>query len=455
MSKRSAITVTRLVRRMRNLLEVELGEIWVEGEISNLRRQSSDHVYFTLKDDGGQISAVLFRGNARKTKTNVKEGMQVRVFGEVSLYEARGSVQLIIRQIEEDGQGVLQARFEALKEKLKEEGLFEQSKKRPLPTHPLSLGLITSGTSAALQDMLNILSRRAPWIQAYLYDVTVQGKGAERRIAQAINEWSEPEQYQLPSVDVLIIGRGGGSLEDLWNFNEEVVARAIAACSIPVISAVGHEIDFTIADFVADMRAPTPSAAIELLSADRDELLQRIEALKQSLDRGLNNRLENLQLRLMQAKRGSLSQSSDRLLREPVQRLEQSYLELCQAAEAWLQLQQNKLDRIGVRLEQFHVSNIVQRQTECLSNLTLQLERAVHLQISQRAAELSHYGKLLKTLGPESAFQRGFTITMNAKGQAIKDLNLLSEGDQIITHTKGGHFQSTINDLSEVKDKGS
>lgn len=444
MNSNPAISVTRLVRRMRNLLEVELGEVWVEGEISNLRRQSSGHIYFTLKDDGGQISSVIFRGNANKLNIEIKDGMQIRAFGEVSLYEARGSVQLIIRQVEEDGQGALQAKFESLKTKLKQEGLFDQSLKQQLPSHPQSVGLITSGTSAALQDMLNILSRRAPWIQPYLYSVPVQGKGAEQKIAQAITEWSEPEKHDLPVVDVLIVGRGGGSLEDLWNFNEEVVARAIATCPIPIVSAVGHEIDFTIADFTADMRASTPSAAVELISADGTELLKRIDTLSQSLNRCLDNRLENLQLRLRQAQRSTLSYTSERLLREPLLRLEQRFTDLQNALKNTLNKRSEQLKVLDSRHQQLHPDTVLQRRQQQLTSLTLQLERSVHHQLDLQTSKLSHSSELLRTLGPESAFQRGFSITLNNEGKAIKAFNTLTPGEQVTTHLKGGHFQSTV-----------
>ena len=225
---------------MKNLLEIEIGEVWVEGEISNLRRQASGHCYFSLKDDGAQISCVLFRGSAAKAKAQPEDGMQARLYGEVSVYEARGQVQLIVKQVEDAGLGDLQAKFEALKRKLDAEGLFEPAAKKPLPKFPKTVGLITSPTGAALQDMLNILKRRAPWVQPVLYPVSVQGKGAEVAIARAIDQLGNPESHDLPRVDVIIAGRGGGSLEDLWNFNEEVVARAIHACPIPVVSAVGH-----------------------------------------------------------------------------------------------------------------------------------------------------------------------------------------------------------------------
>ncbi len=449
MSKDSAISVTRLVRRMRNLLEIELGEVWVEGEISNLRRQSSGHCYFTLKDNGGQISCVLFRGQAKSVQAELKDGLQVRVYGEVSLYEARGSVQLIIRKVEEDGQGALQAKFEALKNKLQKEGLFEQHQKQALPTHPLSVGLITSATSAALQDMLHILGRRAPWIQPYLYNVPVQGKGAERDIVKALEAWSAPEKHQLPPVDVIIVGRGGGSLEDLWNFNEEVLARAIAACPIPIVSAVGHEIDFTIADFVADMRAPTPSAAVELISADKEELLKRLQTNKQALQRCLHNRIENLELRLRQGKRSILNQTHERLLREPLMRLEQNHSALVESLQTALKSKQEAIQTLSLRLQPLHPEQLVARQQEQLKEKTQRLQRAHQQQLTDLETRLSHYSGLLRTLGPESTFQRGFSITLNQDGKVIQSPDSLTTGDTIHTHFQQGHLVSRVEEVKK------
>ena len=246
---------------MKNLLEIQVGEVWVEGEVSNLKKQGSGHWYFSLKDAGAQISCAMFGARKREGSDALEDGAKVRVFAEASVYEARGQLQIIVQKAERAGAGDLQAKFEALKRKLAAEGLFDADRKMAIPGFPQKIGIITSGTGAALQDILNVLTRRAPWVQPVLFPVRVQGRGAEMEIAQAIAKMGDPEKFGYPRCDVLIVGRGGGSIEDLWNFNEEVVARAIAACPVPIISAVGHEIDFTIADFVADVRAATPSAA--------------------------------------------------------------------------------------------------------------------------------------------------------------------------------------------------
>ncbi len=274
----SILTVSELTRAIREVLEGRIGEVWVEGEISNYRKQSSGHHYFTLKDDRAQLACVMFaRSYGAQTRIPLSDGMQVQVFGQVTVYEARGQYQLIVQLVQSKGQGLLQAKFEALKRKLQAEGLFDPDHKRPLPQFPRRVALVTSATGAAVQDMLNILLRRSPWLSILICPVRVQGEGAAVEISNMI-DYVSSRAVEL-KVDVMIIGRGGGSLEDLWEFNEEIVARSIYRSRIPVISAVGHEIDFTITDFVADRRAPTPSAAAEIVAPDilalQGELISR------------------------------------------------------------------------------------------------------------------------------------------------------------------------------------
>ena len=264
-AERRVLTVTELTRLIKAALESEVGTVWVEGEVSNLRQPSSGHLYFTVKDANAQITAVLFRGDQQRLKFKPRDGLQVRVYGEISVYERSGNYQIIVRVLEEAGKGALQAKFEELKEKLQKEGLFDPARKKAIPLLPRHVGVVTSPTGAAIHDILNVISRRFPNLHLVLAPVKVQGEGAAREIAAAIEFLNRRGGF-----DVLIVGRGGGSLEDLWCFNEEIVARAIAASRIPVISAVGHEIDFTISDFVADLRAATPSAAAELVVGRKD-----------------------------------------------------------------------------------------------------------------------------------------------------------------------------------------
>ncbi|MFM8809479.1 MAG: exodeoxyribonuclease VII large subunit, partial [Chthoniobacterales bacterium] len=270
-------SVTRLNREVRSCLEGVIGQVWVEGEISNLRRQPSGHQYFSLKDEACQVSCVLFRG-AGSSAPALRDGMQVELHGQIGVYEPRGQYQIVVRRVQPRGAGELEAKLRALQEKLRAEGLFDATRKRPLPPHPTRVGVVTSPSGAAIRDFLQVLRRRAPHLAVFIAPVRVQGRGASLEIAAAVEAFSDHARSGFPAVDVVVVTRGGGSLEDLWEFNEEIVARAIVACRMPVISAVGHEIDHTTSDLAADVRAPTPSAAAEILSADRAETLQRLTA---------------------------------------------------------------------------------------------------------------------------------------------------------------------------------
>ena len=269
-----------LTRSIRSFLETEIGLVWVEGEISNYRKQPSGHQYFTLKDAQCQLACVLFQRSAQiAQQPPLADGMQVQVRGMLTVYEARGQYQLNVNLVQAAGAGLLQAKFEALKKKLDAEGLFDAASKKTLPAFPAIIGIVTSPTGAAIRDVLNVLQRRAPWVRIVINPVRVQGEGAAAEIARAVEEFNNHHANGLPAVDVIVVCRGGGSIEDLWAFNEEVVARAIFASEIPVVSAVGHEIDFTIADFTADLRAPTPSAAAELVVPDAETLMRHLGQL--------------------------------------------------------------------------------------------------------------------------------------------------------------------------------
>lgn len=439
-----AITVTRLVRRMRNLLEIEIGELWVEGEISNLRRQASGHCYFTLKDEGAQVPCVLFRGSAARAKTRPEDGMQVRLFGEVSVYEARGQMQVVVKQLEAAGAGDLQARFEALKRKLDAEGLFDPGLKKPLPKFPARIGLVTSPTGAALQDMLNILARRAPWVQPVLYPVQVQGGGAERGIAAAIRQLGEAEKHGFPAVDVIVVGRGGGSLEDLWNFNEELVARAIHACPVPVVSAVGHEIDFTISDFAADLRAPTPSAAAELVVPDAAGLRTRVNQCAAAVQRALNNRLKHDAAVLSSARRALLPRDAERALRDPIQELDRLRHDLEAAGDGQLEALRVRLNEWKKLHTSHHPKRVLERRTERLHHARELLERAGGSCVRKSADRLGNLAAMLRTLGPESTFARGFSLTTDRHGKIIRDASGVAEGDRLVTQLAKGKIHSTV-----------
>ena len=440
----AALSVTQLLRRMKLVLEGEIGELWVEGEVSNLKKQGSGHWYFSLKDEGAQIQCVMFSAARREGSAALVDGAKVRVFAEASVYEARGQLQVIVKQVERAGAGDLQAKFEQLKRRLQEEGLFDAERKKPLPFFPRVVGLVTSESGAALQDMLNVLSRRAPWVKAVLYPVRVQGKGAEIEIARAIERMGRPDDYGLPRCEVLIVGRGGGSIEDLWNFNEEIVARAISACPLPVVSAVGHEIDFTIADFVADLRAPTPSAAAELVVPDAATLKARLTQLRRRGERVLNERILQGQRQLETLRRGALQRDGERLLREPVMRLDAIADRLMGVLESSMDASRVKLRELGLRHRGHHPARVLERRLESLAATRRQFDVACVNAMQLKRERLMQLAGLLRALGPESAFQRGFSITLDAQGRLVRSAHELKPGDELRTRFADGETRSRV-----------
>src|SRR5437870_5246183 len=291
------LTVAELTRAIRGALETKFGAVWVQGEVSNYKLHSSGHQYFTLKDQRAQIACVIFRNTMAPLRQALVDGTQVQVYGNVSVFEARGQYQLNVQIIQARGVGILQAKFEALKRKLEAEGLFAPERKRSLLKFPRRIGIVTSPSGAAVRDILNVLRRRAPWLQILINPVRVQGTGAAQEIAVAIRELATPNEA-FATVDLIVVTRGGGSIEDLWEFNEEIVSRAIFHSAVPIVSAVGHEIDFTICDFVADLRAPTPSAAAELIVPNVIDLQRQIDRCAHALGHQLLNRVRDSQQRL-------------------------------------------------------------------------------------------------------------------------------------------------------------
>lgn len=439
-----ALSVTQLLRRIKNIVEVQVGELWIEGEVSNLKKQASGHWYFSLKDEGAQIQCAMFGARKRSGHEALEDGAKVRVFAEASVYEARGQLQIIVQKAERAGQGDLQARFEALKRKLQAEGLFDADRKKPLPKFPRVIGIVTSETGAAIRDMINVLSRRAPWVQTVLMPVRVQGKGAEFEIARAIERMGDPEKHGIPRCDVLIVGRGGGSIEDLWCFNEEVVARAIAACPIPLISAVGHEIDFTIADFVADLRAPTPSAAAELAVPDGEELRARLAQIGRRMGRQMIERLTAAHRAVESLKRGALQRGGERLLREPAQLVDSLRSRLERSVRTELESGAARLAEARANHRAHHPLRILERREERVALLKRQLLRLTGEALADREKQLGRAAGLLRTLGPESAFQRGFTVTLDEHGQLLRSTSALQPGQQLKTRFADGEIASIV-----------
>lgn len=415
-----AISVTQLVRKMKRAIESGVGKLWIEGEVSNLKKQASGHWYFSIKDEGSQIQCAIFNARRKDGSETLGDGLKVKIFADATIYEPRGQLQLIVEKIETSGTGNLQAKFESLKQKLLKEGLFDQNQKASLPVFPRIIGIVTSPTGAAIQDILQILNRRAPWVQPVLFPVNVQGKGVEHEIANAIKKLNQPESYGYPHCDLLIVGRGGGSLEDLWAFNEEVVARAIFSSTIPVISAVGHEIDFTIADFVADMRAPTPSAAAELAVPDAAELKSLLNHAKKRIDRSLTH-----------------------ALREPAQRIDQLRESLQTITQSTLFTHKQDYRELLLKHENLHPRRILQRRMEKTSELSKSLVQLVQRQLSTRSSKLESVHNLIRTLGPDSAFKRGFSITMSEDGKIIRSSKGVKPGIRMRTKLIDGEISST------------
>jgi len=446
MAEVKAISVTQLARRIRNLLEIQIGDVWVEGEISNLRKQGSGHWYFSLKDQSSQISCAMFGAGRRAGNEVIEDGAKVQIFGEASFYEARGSTQLIVKKAQAIGVGDLQARFEALKGKLDREGLFSQERKRTLPSVPKVVGIVTSATGAALQDMKNVLSRRAPWLTIVLFPTAVQGRGAEKGIARAVRQAGQVGDDNTPQPEVLIVARGGGSLEDLWNFNEEVVARAIADCPIPVISAVGHEIDFTISDFVADLRAPTPSAAAELVVPDQAELRERLVNLESRLRRVVEGRLDRLSDQLDYCERSIFSQSSERKLQHQLFRIEGLKREFCSAVENSLRDRERLVGNYHDNWDRYHPREILKRRDERIKQLWNGFLLACTHALKVQENRLENLSSLLQVLGPGSILKRGFSVTYGTDGKIVKSVKDVLPGDELKTQVGDGTIESLVSD---------
>ncbi|MCP5558000.1 MAG: exodeoxyribonuclease VII large subunit [Verrucomicrobiaceae bacterium] len=439
-----AMSVSELTREIRALLENEIGSVWVEGEISNLRIQSSGHQYFTLKDAGAQLSCVMFRGMAQRSAVRLTDGAAVRVYGEVSVYEARGQYQMVVKSVQAQGQGTLQAKFEALKRRLHDEGLFDEEWKKPIPKFPLTVALVTSPTGAAIQDMLNILTRRAPWVRVMVFPVRVQGQGAEREIARAIEILNDATEWGLPKPDTIVVGRGGGSLEDLWNFNEEIVARAIFASEIPVISAVGHEIDFTIADFVADMRAPTPSAAAELLAPDRETLQRHFDGVSRSLTGRMMAALDQSQRVLDLMARGPLMHEPRRRLMEAEQLLDEMEGRLRDGVTASLHESREALAYLAETLARAQPQTRLAEARHQVESTEATLKQLMKHRLQRMNEGIDSRANLLRSLGVDGVLARGFSITMDENGRMLNGPAEVTEGAVIRTRLRDGELVSVV-----------
>ncbi|OUR73517.1 exodeoxyribonuclease VII large subunit [Methylophaga sp. 41_12_T18] len=463
-SVKDVYAVSRLVREARSVLEGSFTLTWVEGEISNLAMPGSGHIYFTLKDQAAQVRCAMFRTRNRQLRFTPENGMQVLLRVRVTLYEGRGEFQLVVEHMEEAGSGALQHAYEALKHRLGTEGLFDQAHKQALPVMPSSIGIVSSSTGAAVHDIISVLKRRFPAVNVVLYPVAVQGDNAAAQIHQAIITANERQECE-----VLIVGRGGGSLEDLWSFNDEALARAIFASEIPVISAVGHEVDFTIADFVADVRAPTPSAAAELAVPDSAEMLAKVQTISRRLTSLISQQIndehrhvQHLFRRLPQPKT-KITQQLDlvgrleqQLKRSWLRRVEnkQQKLDLLSARlthpQAKIDTQKQKVTGLQTRLQQTIKQQLhaVQQQQQAMQQLNKQLTSGIQLVINKQKTKLSQHMRTLAAVSPLNTLERGYSITTLAdSAQVVQNSDDVELGQTINVRLQQGQL------MCEVKDK--
>ena len=437
-------SVSQLNQSVRLMLENQLGAVWLTGEISNFSQPVSGHWYLSLKDENAQVRCAMFRMKNLRVSFRPTNGMQVLVRANVSLYEPRGDYQLIIESMHLAGEGLLMQQFEALKMKLAAEGLFAQHLKKNLPHFSKAVGIITSKTGAALQDILHILQRRDPSLKIIIYPTAVQGKDAATDIAQMIELANQRQE-----VDVLIVGRGGGSLEDLWCFNEEMVARAIFHSHLPVISAVGHETDVTIADFVADVRAPTPSAAAELVSRNQTELLQQLQYRRQRLEIALDRlfaekqqKLRHLSLRLHNQHPQAQLRIQQQLITQLSHRLQQSL------RHRWQKKAEN-LTALSMRLYKNPLPLRLQQYEQQLAQLKVRLNSHMNLTLSLQQKQLAHLCGKLDSLSPLKVLARGYSITQNQQNLTIRSMKDVNVGEQIKTRLTDGNIISQVIRLEE------
>ena len=414
------LTVSELTRSIRGTLEAKFGAVWVQGEVSNYKLHLSGHQYFTLKDERAQIACVIFRNTMAALRQPLVDETQVQVYGNVSVFEARGQYQLSVQILQPRGLGLLQAKFEALKRKLDAEGLFDVARKRALPKFPRRIGIVTSPSGAAIRDLLNVLRRRAPWLQILINPARVQGTGAAAEIAVAIRELATANENWLP-VDLIVVARGGGSIEDLWEFNEEIVARTIVDVGVPIVSAIGHEIDFTICDFVADLRAPTPSAAAELIVPDVVDLRRRIDGCERAVARELLKRLRDAQQQIDVGR-----ETLRRCLAHKIDNYKRGLIHITRALQV----------RSPVRELVMRRNRFVDLQRRFIALPVRVIENA-----KQRFARIEG---ILRVLGPDATLRRGYSITTNERGQLIRTVASIRPRMKIRTRVSDGEFGSEV-----------
>ncbi|MAD76343.1 MAG: exodeoxyribonuclease VII large subunit [Rheinheimera sp.] len=439
-------TVSRLNSEVRLILELQFQRLWLVGEVSNFVQAASGHWYFSLKDQAAQVKVAMFKQANRNATVKPQNGQQVLIRARISVYEPRGEYQLLAEMIEPAGDGLLKQQYEQLKNRLQAEGLFDEARKQPLPAHINRVGVITSPTGAAIRDILSVLQRRAPGIEVIIYPCLVQGEQASRQLLQMLST-----AIRRNEVDVLIIGRGGGSLEDLWCFNDEQLARAVADCPIPIVSAVGHEIDFALTDFVADVRAPTPSAAAELVSPDQSHLLERLRRLQSALVQAQRNQLSRLKPDLKQLEQRLLALHPKRRLQQQQQRLDELQLRLNRIITQQLANAKRQQQYLQQSLQHLSPAKAIKQQNEQLQQLQQRLQRGISQQLKQQQQTLGRLSNQLNTVSPLATLARGYSISFNAEQQVLTSSKQLKAGDTVTTQLADGSFSAVVSGVSEGK----
>jgi exodeoxyribonuclease VII large subunit len=438
--ERRVWTVRALIASVRTQLEREYTDVWVEGEISNFRAHSSGHLYFTLKDGAAQIRVVIFRSSAKLLRFRPEDGLQVIARGRVTVYEERGELQILAEYLEPKGAGALQIAFEQLKAKLQADGLFDQSRKKPLPALPRAIGIVTSPQAAALRDILNILHRRHQTVSVLIFPAQVQGLDAPTEVAAGVRHFNKAR-----NVDVIIVARGGGSVEDLAAFNHEGLARTVANSDIPVISAIGHETDFTIIDFVADLRAPTPSAAAELVIRSRQEIEEQSEGLRDRLSRAMRYRLLMARQSLTQmAQHGAFARMMDALGRRQ-QRVDELLYRMETAERRLIDRQRRRWEIAAAAVRHYDVTRRLSGMREQLESRTAALGASFRTLLMQRRGRLEQLAGELGALSPVAILERGYSLVFNASGNLVKSAEQVKPGEEIRARVAKGEIRAVVN----------
>ncbi|AML57423.1 Exodeoxyribonuclease VII large subunit [Serratia rubidaea] len=442
----SIFTVSRLNQTVKQLLEMEMGQIWLSAEISNFSQPASGHWYFTLKDDRAQVRCAMFRNSNRRVNFRPQNGQQVLVRASITLYEPRGDYQLIAENMQPAGDGLLQQQFEQLKQQLAAEGLFDQQFKQPLPSPAKRLGVITSASGAALHDILQVLQRRDPSLPIVIYPTSVQGADAPLQIVRAIEAANRRDEC-----DVLIVGRGGGSLEDLWSFNDERVARAIFASHIPVVSAVGHETDVTIADFVADLRAPTPSAAAELVSRNQLELLRQLQSQQQRLEMAMDYYLAQRQQQFSRLHHRLQQQHPHLRLARQQTLLFKLQRRLEEGMQHQLRHSERRSERLQQRLNQVQPLGRIHRGQQRIQQQEYRLQQALERQLNGYRQRFGVACSQLEAVSPLATLARGYSVTQTPRGEVLKTTKQAQVGEILKTRLQDGWLESEVKTISKVK----